>query len=57
MNTIISEAAVYTDVVLVPDNARLEDLEMSEIQEMPPKGFNVYDVINILNLRNSNACV
>ena len=45
MNTIISEAAVYTDGVLVPDNSRLEDLEMSEIQEMPPKGFNVYDDI------------
>jgi hypothetical protein len=45
MNTIISEAAVYTDGALVPDNARLEDLEMSEIQEMPPKGFNVYDDI------------
>ena len=45
METIISEAAVYTDGVLIPDNSRLEDLEMSEIQEMPPKGFNVYDDI------------
>ena len=34
MNTIISEAAVYTDGVLIPDNSRLEALEMSEIQEI-----------------------
>ena len=34
METIVSEAAVYTDGVLIPDNSRLEALEMSEIQEI-----------------------
>ncbi|MBR1431840.1 MAG: hypothetical protein IJ585_11575 [Ruminococcus sp.] len=45
MSKIMSESAVFMDGVLIPDNSQLEKLEMSEIQDMPPKGFNVYDDI------------
>ena len=45
MQKVVSEAAVYMDGVMIPDNSQLENLEMSEIEDMPPKGFNVYDDI------------
>ena len=45
MEQVISEAAVYMDGVMIPNNTQLEQLEISEIEDMPPKGFNVYDDI------------
>ena len=45
MQKVVSEAAVYMDGVMIPDNSQLENLEMSEVEDMPPKGFNVYDDI------------
>ena len=47
MTHIISEAAVYENGKFISANSAelLEHLEMSPIEDMPPKEFNIYDDI------------
>ena len=47
MTHIISEAAVYENEKFISANSAelLEHLEMSIIEDMPPKEFNIYDDI------------